>query len=36
MAFGEAEGLSLSVAKDAVSGNLDDVIETAKDACAPI
>lgn len=35
MSFGEAEGISLSVAKDAVSGNLDDVIETAKNACAP-
>ena len=30
MTFGEAEGFSLSLAKEAVSANLDDAIETVK------
>jgi pyruvate dehydrogenase (quinone) len=30
VSFGEAEGFSLSFAKQALNGNLDDVIETVK------
>ena len=30
VSFGEAEGFSLSFAKQALNGNLDDVIQTVK------